>query len=209
MDENIIDNAITQWDLPPNVHVFHFAWAIPVTIGAFEQEVVLMCASHVVAETLRSEVETQFAHGEAITIVEVPVITLVERYAGGLFWDTNSEVHPTSFAKRPDLNIESDLPAEPFALFTWGGGIDRGRDEHLEGEYVVHQAEDESVWVLFFEELEAAEKVSQEYALSTGARAEVRRTRAVSLDTNQNVRFYSADGRWTDLSREDYIKRLS
>jgi hypothetical protein len=180
-----------------------------VTIGSFEQEVVLMCETMSIADSLKTEVEAQFAHGESLTCVEVQRVSLVERYAGGLFWDESGEVHPTSFTRLPELGSDRELPAEPYALFTWGGGIDRSRDEHLEGEYVVHQADDNSIWVLFFEDLDAAEKVLTEYIEATDRQAEIRRTRAVSLDSGQNVRFYAADGTWQDLLRDDYLGRIS
>ena len=63
--------------------------------------------------------------------------------------------------------------------------------------------------MLFFEDLDAAEKVLKEYIDATGSEAEIRRTRAVSLDTGQNVRFYAADGSWLDISRDDYLNRIS
>lgn len=209
MQDELIDEPMPLWDLPETVVVFQFPWESPVTIGSFDQEVVLMCETMSIADTLKSEVETQFAHGEALTCVEVQKVSLVERYAGGLFWDESGDVHPTSFTRLPELGTEREFPAEPYALFTWGGGIDRSRDEHLEGEYVVHQADDNSIWVLFFEDLDAAEKVLKEYVDATGSEAEIRRTRAVSLDTGQNVRFYGADGSWLDLTRDDYLSRIS
>ena len=73
----------------------------------------------------------------------------------------------------------------------------------------MHQADDNSIWVLFFEDLDAAEKVLKEYIEATDSKAEIRRTRAVSLDTGQNVRFYAADGSWQDLLRDDYLNRIS
>jgi len=54
-----------------------------------------------------------------------------------------------------------------------------------------------------------AEKVLKEYIDATGSEAEIRRTRAVSLDTGQNVRFYAADGSWLDLTRDDYLSRIT
>lgn len=209
MQDELNDEPMSVWDLPESVVVFQFPWESPVSIGSFEQEVVLMCETMAIADSLKVEVEAQFAHGESLSCVEVQKVTLVERYAGGLFWDESGEVHPTSFTRLPELGTNRELPSEPYALFTWGGGIDRSRDEHLEGEYVVHQADDDSIWVLFFEDLDAAEKVLKEYTDATGSEAEIRRTRAVSLDTGQNVRFYAADGSWQDLSREDYLSRIS
>jgi hypothetical protein len=63
--------------------------------------------------------------------------------------------------------------------------------------------------VLFFEDLDAAEKVLMEYIEATDRQAEIRRTRAVSLDSGQNVRFYAADGTWQDLLRDDYLGRIA
>jgi len=209
MQDELHDEPMSPWDLPETVVVFQFPWESPVTIGSFEQEVVLMCETMSIADSLKTEVEAQFAHGETLTCVEVQRVSLVERYAGGLFWDESGEVHPTSFTRLPELATDRELPAEPYALFTWGGGIDRSRDEHLEGEYVVHQADDSSVWVLFFEDLDAAEKVLMEYIEATDRQAEIRRTRAVSLDSGQNVRFYAADGTWQDLLRDDYLGRIA
>ena len=206
MQDELPDEPMSPWDLPETVVVFQFPWESPVTIGSFEQEVVLMCETMSIADSLKTEVE---AHGETLTCVEVQRVSLVERYAGGLFWNESGEVHPTSFTRLPELGTDRELPAEPYALFTWGGGIDRSRDEHLEGEYVVHQADDSSVWVLFFEDLDAAEKVLMEYIEATDRQAEIRRTRAVSLDSGQNVRFYAADGTWQDLLRDDYLGRIA
>ncbi|MFM7187219.1 MAG: hypothetical protein ACKO14_05335, partial [Armatimonadota bacterium] len=62
---------MSPWDLPETVVVFQFPWESPVTIGSFEQEVVLMCETMSVADSLKSEVEAQFAHGEPLTCVEV------------------------------------------------------------------------------------------------------------------------------------------
>jgi hypothetical protein len=208
MQDVLPDEPMSPWDLPETVVVFQFPWESPVTIGSFEQEVVLMCETMSIADALKTEVEAQFAHGEPLSCVEVQRVSLVERYAGGLFWDESGEVHPTSFSRLPDLESHREFPAEPYALFTSGGGIDRSRDEHLEGEYVVHQADDNSIWVLFFEDLDAAEKVLMEYIDATDRQAEIRRTRAVSLDSGQNVRFYAADGTWQDLLRDDYLSRI-
>jgi len=209
MQDELNDQPMSPWDLPETVVVFQFPWESPVTIGSFEQEVVLLCETMSIAESLKSEVEAQFAHGESLTCVKVQKVSLVERYAGGLFWDESGDIHPTSFTRLPELGSGRELPAEPYALFTWGGGIDRTRDEHLEGEYVVHQADDNSIWVLFFEDLDAAEKVLKEYIDATSSEAEIRRTRAISLDIGQNVRFYAADGSWLDLTRDDYLSRIS
>jgi len=209
MQDELYDEPMSPWDLPETVVVFQFPWESPVTIGSFEQEVVLMCETMPIADSLKAEVEAQFAHGEPLVCVEVQRLSLVERYAGGLYWDQSGEVHPTSFSRLPELGSDRELPAEPYALFTSGGGIDRSRDEHLEGEYVVHQADDNTIWVLFFEDLDAAEKVLKEYIEATDNQAEIRRTRAVSLDTGQNVRFYAADGSWQDLLRDDYLNRIS
>lgn len=209
MQDELHDAPLSQWELPETVVVFQFPWESPVTIGSFEQEIVLMCQTMSIADSLKAEVEAQFSHGESLSCVEVPKLSLVERYAGGLFWDESGEVHPTSFSRLPELGSSRELPAEPYALFTWGGGIDRSRDEHIEGEYVVHQADDSSIWVLFFEDLDAAEKVLKEYIDATESQAEIRRTRAISLDTGQNVRFYAADGSWEDITRDDYLSRMS
>ncbi|MFY7953465.1 MAG: hypothetical protein ACOVT5_13250, partial [Armatimonadaceae bacterium] len=107
-----------------------------------------------------------------------------------------------------DLSARDDapLPDEPYALFVSGGGIDRFSDAHQEGEWVVHR-DFRGDFVLFFEDLDAAEAVLREFKAATGDDAEVRRTRAISLTETQGVRFTHRDGRREDIPRDEYLRR--
>jgi hypothetical protein len=110
--------------------------------------------------------------------------------------------------------ITRNLKSQLWALFTDGGGVkhfdivDGVHTEHNEGEYVVHQAEDDSIWVLLFEDLRHAERVAKEYHEATGGTCEPRTTLVAGLDYDQHVRLYRMDGTWQDYTRPDYMEAL-
>lgn len=103
-----------------------------------------------------------------------------------------------------------------YAIFTSGGGVHTTEladgnlyHEHLEGEYVVHQDDNGTTWVLLFEDIDIAERVRQEYVEATGDTAQVMPTLATSIEFDHNCRLYRWDGEWEDITRENYIKRMS
>ena len=103
-----------------------------------------------------------------------------------------------------------------YAIFTSGGGV-RTTEladgnlfyEHIEGEYVVHQDDNGTTWVLLFECLDIAERVCQEYIEATGEIAQVLPTLATSIDFDHNCRLYRWDGECRDITRENYIKQMN
>lgn len=139
-----------------------------------------------------------------LTAIQIDWEHLLHRYGRALAIDGESrwEFGLTDLSTLDD----SPLPDEPYALFVWGGGIDRYSDAHEEGEWVVHRDE-RGDFVLFFEDLDSAESVLREFRAATGDEAEVRRTRAISLTDSQGVRFTHRDGRHEDLTRGEYMRR--
>jgi hypothetical protein len=107
--------------------------------------------------------------------------------------------------------ITRNLKSQLWALFTQGGGVTYfpAHIEHKEGEYVVHEdQEDKSIWVLLFEDLTHAQYVACEYKVSTGNSCEIQQTLVRGLDDDQNIRLYRMDGSWQDYVREEYINQL-
>jgi len=104
-----------------------------------------------------------------------------------------------------------------FAIFTRGGGLEVTYDvhgnvmqEHIEGEWVVHEDEQGQDWVLLFEDTDTAHKVLIDYINATKDEdVEVKRTLATSLADDQNIRLYRWDGTWEDIKRSDYMSRLA
>jgi hypothetical protein len=111
-------------------------------------------------------------------------------------------------------NTQMKLKSKLFALFTEGGGITHydvvlgSHCEANEGEYVVHQAEDDSIWVLLFEDLLHAERVANDFHEATGDTCEIKPTLIECLDYDQNIRLYRIDGSWQDYKRDEYIWKL-
>jgi hypothetical protein len=103
-----------------------------------------------------------------------------------------------------------------FAIFRLGGGINTTEladgnihQEHIEGEYLVHMDEQGKYWVLLFEDVETADRVRNDYYVTTWDNsAEVKPTLARSVDDHQNIRLYRYDGEWEDITRSDYMARL-
>ena len=139
-----------------------------------------------------------------LTPIEVAWEHLLDRYGQVLMVD--GDTRWVVALSESAGNEDTPLPDEPYALFVWGGGIDRFGDHHEEGEWVVHRDE-RGDFVLFFEDLDSAEAVLREFREATGDDAEVRRTRAVSLTDSQSVRFTHRDGHREDLSRDEYLRR--
>jgi hypothetical protein len=110
------------------------------------------------------------------------------------------------------MTRSTQLKTELWALFTDGGGITRTPyyDQYNEGTMVVHEdPDDESIWVLLFEDLAHAERVAVEYKDCTGDACEVLKTEIRGLDDDQHIRLYRIDGSWHDYRREDYIEQLA
>lgn len=190
-------------DLPEELWTLRYAHGSPFSTGPIGMEVVWLFsteegASACVADALAAEPDAGELH---VGRVEVPEVS--DRFAHAVYVD-EINAWPVLLSDGPD--DDAPLPPEPFALFTEGGGIDRLADNHLNGEWVVHRDE-RGDFVLFFEDLDAADKVLQDFESATRRPAEVRRTRAISLGFGQNVRFYHADGRWEDIDRDDYLRR--
>ena len=109
----------------------------------------------------------------------------------------------------PDIEEEEvPLTDEPYALFVHGGGIDRYADEAKEGDWVVHREDElEMDFVLFFEDMDTAQQIRDEFERATGDMAEVRKTRADTLTPEQGVRYYHANGNTEDMERAEYLRR--
>jgi len=103
-----------------------------------------------------------------------------------------------------------------YAIFTYGGGIREFlktdgniMKEHVEGELVVHQDDDEKIWAIVFEDTDTAEQVKQTYIDQTGDYTVlVKPTLATSIDVDHNFRLYRYDGEWEDITHADYIERM-
>lgn len=110
--------------------------------------------------------------------------------------------------KRDTEFHDISFPSEVYALFTEGGGISdwNGYREHNEGTFVVHQADDGQVFVLFFDNLDDAMEIADSYRDETQDECTIRRTKVVCLQEDQNVRFYHMNGNVYDVSRANFLK---
>ncbi|MFM7320646.1 MAG: hypothetical protein ACKO5K_03850 [Armatimonadota bacterium] len=190
-------------DLPDALWTLRYEHGSPFSTGPIGLEVVWLFSTEegaraCIPDALEAEPDAGQLQVDLVSLPEV-----ADRFAHAVYID---EINAWPVILSPDVEDDGPLPDEPFALFTEGGGIDRFSDVHHDGEWVIHR-DDRGDFVLFFEDLDAAEKVLRDFEAATGKVAEVRRTRAVSLEFAQNVRFTHADGRWEDIERDEYLRR--
>jgi len=190
-------------DLPEDLWTLRYEHGSPFSTGSIGLEVVWLFSTEDGARSCIADALSLEPDAGELRVDTIEVGEVAERYAHAVYVD-EINAWPVILGVEPD--DDSPLPDEPFALFTEGGGIDRLSDHHMDGEWVVHR-DDRGDFVLFFEDLDAADKVLHDFEAATQRNAEVRRTRAISLEPGQNVRFYHADGRWEDILRDDYLRR--
>lgn len=196
--------------LPDLLWTIRYEYGTPFSYGPIGQEVVWLFASRELAEdTLPEAKEVEPDCGE-LQVSEVTLDELADRFPIALFVDTEGNPWPLVLSQiggAPPLE-DTPLPDEPYALFTDGGGIDRYYEEAREGDWVVHRDEDtETDYVLFFEDMDTAQQIQQEFEEATGEKAEVRRTWAQTLAEDQSVRYYHASGQVEDIARAEYLRR--
>ncbi len=196
--------------LPDILYTIRYDYGTPFSYGPIGQEVAWVFASEELARSAIEEaLEAEPDAGE-LSVSEVALDELAERFPMVLFVDENSNPWPLMLRTVETLETPDDtpLPDEPYALFVHGGGIDRYLEEPREGDWVVHRDDDEEIdYVLFFEDLDTAEQVLTDFIEATGENAEVRRTRADTLTDGQGVRYYHASGHIEDLPRREYLRR--
>lgn len=208
--EDLSPDPLPPADLPELLWTIRYEYGTPFSYGPIGQEIVWLFASREHAqETIPEAKEVEPECGE-LHISEITLEELQDRFGVALFVDEAGTPWPVVLvAANPSAALaEVPLPDEPYALFTDGGGIDRYYEEAREGDWVVHRDDDtETDYVLFFEDMDTAQQVQQEFEEATGEKAEVRRTWAQTLTEAQSVRYYHASGQVEDISRSEYLRR--
>ena len=194
--------------LPDELFTIRYDYGTPFSTGPIGQEAAWIFAleahaQEAIAEALEAEPDAGVLTVDATTLDEIR-----ERFAFAVFVDVHGNPWPLLAGGDGATEDEKPLPDEPYALFVKGGGIDRYRDEAHEGDWVVHRDDDEERdYVLFFEDMDTAQQVRDEFERAAGDMAEVRRTRADTLTPEQGVRYYHATGQVEDMVRTEYLRR--
>jgi hypothetical protein len=110
------------------------------------------------------------------------------------------------------LEAEEDrmlLPREAFFLYTEVTDVNPSTNEIREGTLVVHNdRENEALYALCFESLDAATDMKDVFESATGEEAVIRRFPVMSnLADHFRIRFYHANGIMEDLTQNQYRER--
>ena len=207
-DEPFDDDLPTPPDtLLEQLYTIRYDYGTPFSTGPIGQEAAWVFARESDAEaSLEEALEAEPDAGELV-VSETTIGEIRERFAFAVYVDERGNPWPM-LSSTEDSEEEVPLTDEPYALFVHGGGIDRYADAAKEGDWVVHrEGELETDFVLFFEDMDTAQQVRDEFERATGDMAEVRKTRADTLTTGQGVRYYHASGDIEDMERSEYLRR--
>ena len=209
MEDEPFDDALLQAPnaLPEQLFTIRYDYGTPFSTGPIGQEAAWIFARQEDAENSIEEALEAEPEAGILTVSETTLDEIRERFTFAVYVDEQGNPWPMLAAGGADEE-ETPLPDEPYALFVHGGGINRYVDEANEGDWVVHRDDElETDFVLFFEDMDTAQQVRDEFERATGDMAEVRKTRADTLTPEQGVRYYYAGGNVEDIERSEYLRR--
>ena len=210
MEDETFDDALLNApeSLPETLYTLRYDFGTPFSMGPIGQEAAWIFARESDAEASIEEALEAEPDAGTLTVSETTLGEIRERFAFAVYVDEMGNPWPMLTAIDGPEDEEIPLPDEPYALFVQGGGIDRYADEAKEGDWVVHKDDELEIdFVLFFEDMDTAQQIRDEFERGTGNMAEVRKTRADTLKPEQDVRYYHASGAVEDIERGEYLRR--